>query len=75
MTTLLPLELARDAVAAQFAYDEHPVPTVANPRAGDPVARAHRVPGTRARRTRTRVAGVLHRAADAVAPAECSPVR
>ena len=59
--------LARDAVADQLV----------GARATDPVLTGPAAPSRqpRAPRTRTRLAVLLRRAADAVAPAECSPAR
>ena len=57
MYALLTLDVAREAVAWQFAHDE-PVEPALVP-----------APAPRAPRTRSALSGVLHRAADAVAPA------
>jgi hypothetical protein len=59
MSTFLPVGLARDAVAAQFSYSDEPA-------AAEPQTR-------RAPRTRSAMAGVLHRLGDLVAPAEQHP--
>ena len=64
MYNLIAFDMARDAVAAQFTYDEPrstPLPVLATRPA--------------ASHTRARLAGVLHRVADAVAPATYSPAR
>lgn len=57
MSALLTLDLARDAVAGQFTHDEPAAPALTS------------APTPRARRTRSVLARVLHRAAEAVAPA------
>ena len=64
MYALPTLDVARDAVAAQFTYGE-PLSTVVT----------REVPAPRAPRTRAAAAGLLHRVADALAPAEPSPAR
>ena len=62
MLTLLPLDVARDAVADQFTYGE-PLSTVVHPEEHAP----------RAPRTRFVAARLLHRVADLVAPRAWSP--
>ncbi len=66
MHALLTLDVARDAVADQFAYDR-PLADVVTPDDHAPVAP----------RTRSLLAATLHRLADAVtpAPARYSPAR
>ncbi len=57
MFALLTLDVARDAVARQFCHDEPAEAALTS------------VPAPRVPRTRSALSGVLHRAADAVAPA------
>ena len=64
MFALLTLDVARDAVAAQFTYGA-PLSSVVT----------REVPAPRAPRARTAAAGLLHRVADALTPAEPSPAR
>jgi hypothetical protein len=56
MFALLTLDVARDLVSRQFAHDEPAEPRLTS------------APAPRAPRTRSALSGVLHRAADAVAP-------
>ena len=60
MFALLTIDVARDAVAAQFDYAEQPAPAATGPT-------------PRAVRTRFALSVLLHRAADLVGPAEYSP--
>ena len=62
MYVLPAIDLARDAVARQFTYAEAPSDVA-----------AVEVRPSRAPRTRSALAGALHRAAERVAPTECSP--
>ena len=62
MYALLTLDVARDAVAEQFAYGE-PLASVLEAAELAPVAP----------RTRSALAGLLHRVADLVAPRAWSP--
>ncbi len=64
MHALLTLDVARDVVADQFRYDRPLAERAPAP-----------VPAARAPRTRFALAGALHRIADTVAPAPCSPAR
>jgi hypothetical protein len=64
MYALLTLDVARDAVAEQFAYGE-PLSSVVEAEELSPVAP----------RTRSALSALLHRVADLVAPRECSPAR
>lgn len=62
----LAVDLARDAVAREVISARYDAPTV------EPAAvRVQAAP--RVRRTRRRLAAVLHSTADLVAPTECSP--
>ena len=63
MYALLTLDVARDAVAEQFTYGE-PLASVVEAEELAPVAP----------RTRSAVAGLLHRVADLVAPRAWNPV-
>jgi hypothetical protein len=63
MYALLTLDVARDAVAEQFAYGR-PLSSVVEAEELAPVAP----------RTRSAVAGLLHRVADLVAPRAWNPV-
>jgi hypothetical protein len=62
MYTLLTLDVARDAVAEQFTYGE-PLSSVVEADEPAPIAA----------RTRSALAGLLHRVADLVAPRAWSP--
>ncbi len=83
MYSMLTLDVAREAVASQFTgsqgadgadggLEETTVGRSAGHSAGRRAGRraGHRAGATR---TRSRIASILHRTADAVAPASCSP--